>query len=182
MTLPFLVSETALYFNLTALTGALVRTNLVDAVDTTPSITVFAPVNEAFKAIGSLVEKLSTEELASVLKYHVVPNHTIYGLKDGQALKTLQGGNITIHEDNGAWYVDGATIIGGKRGGVVVGNGVVYLIDGWVYLCLLSPYAYLYSSDNLEQGLEPGQWEQNHLHTQPNNDHPASGVQFRVVC
>ncbi|KAF8477096.1 FAS1 domain-containing protein [Kalaharituber pfeilii] len=131
LTLPYSISQTAAYFNLSALAGALVRTGLVEALDTTPSLTVFAPSNVAFQAIGNLADELTTEQLADILKYHVV-NRTVYDLNEAQndlRLATLEGGEITIHENEGGWFVNGARIIGGKEGGVVVANGVIYIID-----------------------------------------------------
>lgn len=133
LTLPNSVSRTAAHFNLTALSGALVKTGLLETVDTTPSLTIFAPNNAAFQLIGNLAAGLSTEQLADILKYHVV-NTTIYDISGAQSedirVASLQGGELTINENEGGWFVNGARIIGGKEGGVVVANGIVYVIDG----------------------------------------------------
>lgn len=135
MTLPYSVSKTAAHFNLTALAGALVKTGLLETVDTAPSLTIFAPNDAAFQAIGNLADDLTTEQLSDILKYHVV-GQTIYDISGAQdddiKAKTLQGGELTINENQGGWFVNGARIIGGKEGGVVVANGVVYVIDGSV--------------------------------------------------
>jgi uncharacterized surface protein with fasciclin (FAS1) repeats len=131
--LPQPISVTAAAANLTALAAALVKTNLLDTVDTTPSLTVFAPRNAAFQAIGNLLGSISDKDLASVLTYHVVagpPLYSLPGAADGDVhLKTLQGGLVTVHEHEGGWFVNGARIIGGNTGGVLVGNGIVYVID-----------------------------------------------------
>lgn len=136
MTLPYTVSETAAHFNLTALSGALVKTGLRETIDNTPGLTIFAPNNAAFQIIGNLATGLSTEQLADVLKYHVV-NHTIYDISGAQTqdirVASVQGGELTINENQGGWFVNGARIIGGKEGGIVVGNGIVYIIDGYSY-------------------------------------------------
>ncbi|KAI5780358.1 FAS1 domain-containing protein [Peziza echinospora] len=131
--LPQPISVTAAAANLTALAAALVKTNLLDTVDKTPSLTVFAPRNAAFQAIGNLLGSISDKDLASVLTYHVVagpPLYSLPGAADGDVhLKTLQGGSVTVHENEGGWFVNGARIIGGNTGGVLVGNGIVYVID-----------------------------------------------------
>ncbi|KAF8419897.1 FAS1 domain-containing protein, partial [Tirmania nivea] len=133
LTLPYTVSETVAYFNLAAFSGALVKTGLRETVDNTPGLTVFAPNNVAFQIIGNLATGLSTEQLTEVLKYHLV-NHTIYDISGAQSqdirVVSLQGGELTINENKGGWFVNGARIIGGKEGGIVVGNGIVYIIDG----------------------------------------------------
>jgi len=136
LTLPYTLSETAAHFNLTALSGALVKTGLRETVDNTPGLTIFAPNNIAFQIIGNLATGLSTEQLDEVLKYHIV-NRTIYDISGAQAqdirVASLQGGGLTINENQGGWFVNGARIIGGKDGGVVVANGIVYIIDGYSY-------------------------------------------------
>ena len=134
LTLPYTVSETIAHFNLAALSGALVKTGLREIFDNTPGVTVFASNNAAFQIIGNLATGLSTEQLAEVLNYHVV-NHTIYDISRARAqdirVASMQGGELTINENQGGWFVNGARIIGGKEGGVVVANGIVYIIDGY---------------------------------------------------
>lgn len=70
LTIPQNISYTAQEAGLSALVGALGRTNLVQALDSTPNLTVFAPSNEAFQAIGSATANLSMMDLASILQYH----------------------------------------------------------------------------------------------------------------
>lgn len=130
LTLPASVSKTALYFNLTALAGALMKTDLLETVDSLPQITVFAPSNEAFAAIGNLLANITDDTLTSVLTYHVVANNTVYNFEGPTTLTSVQGGDLQITENDGSWFVNGAEIMGGNEGGVVVGNGVVYVIDG----------------------------------------------------
>lgn len=99
----------------------------------TPSITVFAPRNAAFQAIGNLANGLNNEQLGDILKYHVA-DHPIYDISSARTedlkVKSLQGGALTINENKGGWFVNGARIIGGKEGGIIVTNGIVYIIDG----------------------------------------------------
>lgn len=69
LTLPMNVSTTAVAANLTAVAGALTRANLVNAVDMMQSVTVFAPSNAAFQAIGNLLPGLDMEALTSILTW-----------------------------------------------------------------------------------------------------------------
>lgn len=130
LTLPSKVSELALALNFTALAGALTTVDLVEAVDSLPQVTVFAPNNEAFAAIGNLLANITEDTLTSVLTYHVVANNSVYTFDGPTTLTTLEGGDLQITEQDGDWFVNGAEILGGKNGGVVVGNGVVYAING----------------------------------------------------
>jgi uncharacterized surface protein with fasciclin (FAS1) repeats len=46
--------------NLTAVTGALNTTDMVDSLDMRSDVTVFAPTNEAFMAVGWALSSVST--------------------------------------------------------------------------------------------------------------------------
>lgn len=124
------ISETAAHFNLTALAGALASAELVETVDTTPSLTVFAPTNAAFEAVPN-ADQLTKEQLTGVLTYHVVSGPPMYDFgTEGGEMTTLQGGKIVVSKKGDDWYANDAKIMGGTEGGVVVGNGVVYVIEG----------------------------------------------------
>lgn len=129
MTLPQPVSKTAAELGLSAAAGALVRTNLVDTVDNAPSLTIFVPNNAAFQAIGNLLENPDNDELSNIIQYHAT-NQTIYDLTEADneslVVTSLEGGDLTIHRNQGRYYVNGARIIAGP---VVTTNGVVYVID-----------------------------------------------------
>jgi len=58
--------------SLSTLVGALTTANLVDTLSGPGSFTVFAPTNDAFAAISSLVDGLTTEQLTDLLKAHVL--------------------------------------------------------------------------------------------------------------
>lgn len=61
------VSTTAVAANLTAVAGALMSAGLVNAVDTMQSVTIFAPNNGAFQAIGNLLPGLDKKALTDIL-------------------------------------------------------------------------------------------------------------------
>jgi uncharacterized surface protein with fasciclin (FAS1) repeats len=127
LTIPQNISTTAIAANLTAVAGALISANLVDTVDTLSDVTVFAPSNEAFERIGSALPNLTTEQLTSILQYHVVQGVVGYstGLMN-MSLPTVGGTNVTITVEDGAVFVNSARVIVPN---VLVANGVVHVID-----------------------------------------------------
>ncbi|KAG0131308.1 FAS1 domain-containing protein [Tuber indicum] len=128
LTLPMNVSTTAISSNLTAIAGALTKADLADTIDTLSGVTIFAPSNAAFQAIGNLAGGLSREQLASILKYHVVPVRAFtVDLQNSQKLRTAQSGEITIRINNGDVYANGAKVIVAD---VITNNGVIHVIDG----------------------------------------------------
>jgi Fasciclin domain len=127
LTVPANVSTTAVAANLTSVTGALTQAKLVEAVDTTPDVTIFAPSNEAFQAIGSALGNISTTDLTSVLTYHVINGTVGYSsMLSNTSLATLNGANVTITVENGTVFVNSAKVI---TADVLVANGVVHVID-----------------------------------------------------
>lgn len=65
-------SVTAVDMGLTSLAGALTKTNMVTAVDGLSDVTIFAPSNKAFEAVGSAAESASVTDLSTILSYHVL--------------------------------------------------------------------------------------------------------------
>ncbi|KAI9806446.1 MAG: hypothetical protein M1833_003633 [Piccolia ochrophora] len=121
------VSTTAVAANLTSLAGALTAADLVSTVDSTPDLTIFAPNNEAFQRIGSALGDLSTEDLVSILQYHVVAGTVGYSSDlSNTTLQTLGGGEVTITVAGESVFVNGAKVV---TPDVLVANGVVHVID-----------------------------------------------------
>ncbi|KAJ4342239.1 hypothetical protein N0V87_001224 [Didymella glomerata] len=129
LVLPTNVSDTLTSANLTGLRGALNATNLLDAVDTTPDVTIFAPTTEAFRDIGSALANASVEDIANILTYHVVNGTVGYssGLENGTVLTALNGDNLTITiGEEGRIFVNSARV---TIADILVANGVVHVID-----------------------------------------------------
>lgn len=125
--IPQNVSETAIQSNLTSVAGALMAADLVDTVDGLTDVTIFAPSNEAFEAIGSALPNLTTEDLTSILQYHVVQGTVGYSTLLGNiSLPTVQGTNVTITVIDDAVFVNSARVI---LADVLVANGVVHVIN-----------------------------------------------------
>ncbi|KAF8249541.1 Fasciclin-domain-containing protein [Wilcoxina mikolae CBS 423.85] len=125
---PMKVSVTAKVANLTSLAGALTEAKLVKTVDSMAGITVFAPTNDAFQAIGNLLTNLTTQQLTDILTYHVVSGAVAYSntLKDNQEVETVNGGKLTIRIEGDGVFVNGARVI---MADVLTNNGVVHVID-----------------------------------------------------
>jgi uncharacterized surface protein with fasciclin (FAS1) repeats len=127
LTLPISDAATAVAAGLTSLAGALTTANLVSTVNGLKDVTIFAPSNAAFEAIGSAVGSLTTDQLTSILTYHVVVGTVGYSTTlTNTTLKTVNGGSVTITVEDGSIFVNSARVI---IPDVLVANGVVHVID-----------------------------------------------------
>ena len=129
LVLPEVVSDTLTTANLTSLRGALNATDLIEAVDTTPDVTIFAPSTQAFQDIGSALTNLSIEDISNILEYHVVNGTVAYssGIENGTVLTALNGQNLTITiGEEGRVFVNSARV---TIADILVANGVVHVID-----------------------------------------------------
>ncbi|MDN4165249.1 fasciclin domain-containing protein [Cytophagales bacterium LB-30] len=124
---------------LEAVTAADLGATLLDA----EAITVFAPTNEAFTTLledfgaanlNELVEALGgLDKLSTVLSYHVVPTVAFsHDLTDGMTVETLAGQILTINlsGDNVTLTDVSGNTFSVTTANVVIGNGVVHVIDG----------------------------------------------------
>ena len=130
LTVPATPAQTAVNTGLTSLAGALTAAGLVDAVDALADVTVFAPSNEAFRAIGSALGGLAVRELGAVLGYHVLAGRVRFSTDllgaDQMVLATLQGGNVTMRRDGARVFVNSAEVV---IADVLTSNGVVHVLD-----------------------------------------------------
>lgn len=160
LTLPISPSMTAVDSNLIALAGALTQTNLVSAVDSLKDATIFAPSNDAFKAIGSATSGLTMMQLINILEYHVIKDKVAYSslLMGGLAnmsFPSLISTEVKVEEVDGKIFVNSAQVI---IADIITSNGVMHVINKYVlspsylspsyltppYLfpCYLSPLSY----------------------------------------
>ncbi|KAM0267470.1 hypothetical protein ACHAQH_010104 [Verticillium albo-atrum] len=126
LAIPANVADTATAANLTSLVEAVTKANLAETLTQAESITVFAPNNEAFAALGSL-DDISEEDLAAVLQYHVIAGTVAYSstLSEG-SVETLSGETVDISIRDGNVYVNDAQVV---LADVLISNGVVHVID-----------------------------------------------------
>lgn len=120
--------------NVTTVVAAVKAAGLVDTLKSAGPFTVFAPTNAAFEKLpAGTVETLLKPEnkatLTKILTYHVVAGrYTAADLKDGQELKTVQGGTIKITKKDGKIMVNGTAMV--ETADVISQNGVTFVIDG----------------------------------------------------
>jgi uncharacterized surface protein with fasciclin (FAS1) repeats len=126
----------------TVLLTAALQADLAEALMGEGPYTVFAPTDEAFaaalEALGITAEDLlASEDLASILLYHVVggeealySNDVAAALaeagEEGIMVETLNGASFTVTADEEGIYVDGAQII---LTDIMASNGVIHVID-----------------------------------------------------
>ena len=114
----------------TILAQALEAAGLVDVLKGEGPFTVFAPTDEAFRALpeGTLEELLQPEnrdQLVAILTYHVVPGRVTSGELESGEVETVQGSPVTVTVDSGV-MVDEANVI---KADVQASNGVIHVID-----------------------------------------------------
>ena len=116
----------------TTLVSAVTAAGLVETLKGAGPFTIFAPTNAAFSALPTgTVESLLTPEkkgdLTNILTYHVVSGSIkAADLTDGQKVKTLQGGELTVSIKDGKVMINGANVTAADLTG---SNGVVHVID-----------------------------------------------------
>ncbi|ASO18116.1 putative surface protein with fasciclin (FAS1) repeats [Actinoalloteichus hoggarensis] len=117
-----------------------VLTRLVSAVGAVPGLgdtlngaeglTVFAPADSAFDALGEgAFDDLAADSdaLGEVLGYHVVGERLdADGVAEAGTLPTLQGGELTVEGEGESMTVDGAAI---ACGNIPTANATVFVID-----------------------------------------------------
>jgi transforming growth factor-beta-induced protein len=114
------------------LADALTKAGLVEALKGAGPFTVFAPTDAAFAALEAekpgTVAGLTTEQLAEVLKYHVVSGAAVKAadLKDDQLVTTLAGPVAAIDLSGDKPTINGVTI---SQTDIAAKNGVIHVID-----------------------------------------------------
>ncbi|MEV6641319.1 fasciclin domain-containing protein [Amycolatopsis sp. NPDC051371] len=117
---------------LTKLVAAVKATNLVDTLNSQQAITVFAPADPAFAALGDAkFNELAGKpaELAPILQYHVVgKRYDAKGLESAGSLESLNtaGGPLKIEGSGENMTVNGAKILCGN---IPTKNATVFVID-----------------------------------------------------
>ncbi|MGK3204547.1 fasciclin domain-containing protein [Amycolatopsis sp. MEPSY49] len=117
---------------LTKLVAAVKATNLVDTLNSQQAITVFAPADPAFAALGDAkFAELAGKpaELAPILQYHVVgKRYDAKGLESAGTLESLNtaGGPLKIEGSGDNLTVNGAKILCGD---IPTKNATVFVID-----------------------------------------------------
>ena len=130
--------------DLSTLVSAVVAAGLTDTLSSAGKFTVFAPTNEAFKALpaGTLETLLKPEnkaKLADILKYHVLPEEVLSRfLRPSQDVKTVEGKSLHVTRWGDKVHVgpnskDLKNVIKADN---LASNGVVHIIDGVGETCM----------------------------------------------
>nr|WP_245866200.1 fasciclin domain-containing protein [Prauserella marina] len=117
---------------LTKLVAAVQAADLVDTLNSQEAITVFAPADPAFDALGE--EKFNElagnpAELAPILQYHVVgERYDANGLEQAGQVDSLntEGGPVAIEGSGENMTVNGAKVLCGN---IPTKNATVFVID-----------------------------------------------------
>lgn len=114
---------------LSTLNKLVADTGLAQTLRGSGPYTLFAPSDEAFKAVPAktMAELSSNKELLkSVLSYHVVPARlTAADVKNGD-VKTVQGASLALSKSGSFVTVEDAMV---TQADVPAANGVVHVID-----------------------------------------------------
>lgn len=93
-------------------------------------VTVFAPTNDAFKAVpAETLDKLAKdpEQLKAVLSYHVLPNQLSSTAIDGStSIATLHGAKVNVSKAGDMVVVDDSLV---TQADIAADNGVIHEID-----------------------------------------------------
>ena len=125
--------------NFTTLAAALQAAGLVETLKGPGPFTVFAPTDDAFaKLPAGTVDTLLKDpkgDLTQILTYHVVPGKVMAAdvvKLDGQKVKTVQGGDLTIGVDGDKVTLTDAAgnTVNVTMTDVEASNGVIHVIDG----------------------------------------------------
>jgi uncharacterized surface protein with fasciclin (FAS1) repeats len=114
---------------ITTLAAEIMRAGLTATFDSAKSITIFAPDNQAFKMLTAhdMAMMSGMEELAKVLKYHVVTGRiTPAELASGMTLTTLEGSQLKTSKMGSIYEVNNADV---TCGNLHTANATVYIIN-----------------------------------------------------
>lgn len=114
---------------LSTLNQLVTRAGLVDTLRGTGPFTVFAPTNDAFKAVPQkTLDEITANpaRLKAVLTYHVLPGKvSAADVKVGNA-KTVEGGNVALGKAGTFVTVEDAMV---QTADIAATNGVIHTID-----------------------------------------------------
>jgi uncharacterized surface protein with fasciclin (FAS1) repeats len=115
--------------SLSTLNGLVVQAGLTETLKTAGPFTVFAPNDDAFKAVpAKTMEDLAKnpEKLKSVLTYHVVPVKLTAAEVKNSKVKTVQGTDIELSKAGDFVTVENAVV---TQADVAATNGVIHVVD-----------------------------------------------------
>jgi len=115
--------------SLSTLNGLLTSSGLSETLKGPGPFTVFAPTNEAFKAIpAKTMETLSKDpvELKYVLTFHVLPALALAKDVKNSKVKSLNGATVELSKAGDTMTIESAVV---TQSDMMATNGVVHVID-----------------------------------------------------
>jgi uncharacterized surface protein with fasciclin (FAS1) repeats len=115
--------------DLSTLSGLISKAGLTSTLNGTGSFTVFAPDNEAFKAVPKkTLDELAADpaKLTQVLTFHVIPTKAMAADVKTGPVKTANGANIGLAKAGTFVTVEDAVV---KTADINATNGVVHIVD-----------------------------------------------------
>jgi transforming growth factor-beta-induced protein len=104
---------------------------LVDTLTGDGPLTVFAPTDEAFAALGSTVDDLlkpeNKDKLAAILTYHVVPGKVMASDLSNRSVSTVEGSDLKVKVKKGAVTLNKSVNV--ITADIDATNGVIHVID-----------------------------------------------------
>jgi uncharacterized surface protein with fasciclin (FAS1) repeats len=127
---PVTVSQTiAAQPSLSTLNSLIVAADLQGALDSAGPFTVFAPSNDALKALPAAVLKdvsSDSAKLKNLLTFHVVPAAALAKDVKNSNVKALNGDTLALSKAGEFVTVENALV---TTADIVASNGVVHIID-----------------------------------------------------
>jgi uncharacterized surface protein with fasciclin (FAS1) repeats len=115
--------------SLSTLNSLIQKAGLVNTLKSAGPFTVFAPSNDAFKAVpAKALEDIANNpaRLVDVLTFHVVPAKVMAGQVTNAKVKSVHGANIETSVAGTFVTVESGMVISAD---LQAGNGVVHIID-----------------------------------------------------
>ncbi|XP_053398620.1 transforming growth factor-beta-induced protein ig-h3-like isoform X2 [Mercenaria mercenaria] len=114
----------------TTLSAALSTAGLSSALDGSGPYTVFAPTNAAFAAQGFNISAYTREQLATVLKYHVIAKFVLVPMVTTPRNETtLEQQALLIEKAGSSLLLNGKARVDSSNNDIIVNNGVIQPID-----------------------------------------------------
>jgi uncharacterized surface protein with fasciclin (FAS1) repeats len=115
--------------SLTTLNELVAKAGLTDTLKTGGPFTVFAPTNDAFKAVpAATMTDLANhpEKLKDVLTYHVIPGKTMAADVKNSNATTVNGATVALSKAGDFVTIESAAVV---TPNLVATNGVVHIVD-----------------------------------------------------
>lgn len=114
---------------LSTLNTLIAQAGLTETLKSGGPFTVFAPTNDAFKAVpAAAMADLDKhpEKLKDVLTYHVIPGKMMAADIKNSNVKTVNGANVALSKAGDFVTVESAAVV---TANMMVTNGVIHTID-----------------------------------------------------